>query len=121
MSPSYWPGIPYRSLARFYHVFLPMAYSTMAGVHGRRATLDYLAATVAAVRRRSRHPRIAIHLIGGLSGAMGTRETAGFMRAVADCAPLGYSLYAFPATRPAAWTALTGPLPRRLAGDPGCT
>jgi hypothetical protein len=29
-------------------------------------------------------------------GAMGTTETAGFMRAVADCAALGYSLYAFP-------------------------
>jgi hypothetical protein len=52
---------------------------------------------------------------------MGAGETAGFMRAVADCIPLGYSLYAFPTTRPAAWTALTTPLASPVAGDPPCT
>ena len=118
MSPSYWPTIPYRALARSYDVFLPMAYSTMRGVRGSNATLDYLAATVAAVRAGTRDRNFPIHLIGGLSGAMGAGETAGFMRAVAACVPLGYSLYAFPRTRPAAWTALTGPLP---SGHRRCT
>ncbi len=50
MSPSYWSSTPYRRLARLYDVFLPMAYSTMRGVRGRKATLAYLSATVAAVR-----------------------------------------------------------------------
>ena len=108
MSPSYWPGIPYRALARSYDVFLPMAYSTLRGVHGSRATLAYLSATVAAIRAGTGNPNVPIHLIGGLSGKMGAGETAGFMRAVADSAPLGYSLYAFPGTRRATWTALTG-------------
>jgi hypothetical protein len=49
---------------------------------------------------------------------MGTRETAGFMRAVAACAPLGYSLYEFPITRRATWTALAKP--RASAGDAPC-
>ncbi len=120
MSPSYWPGIPYRSLARFYDVFLPMAYSTLRGVRGNRATLDYLSATVAAVRTGVGNPYVPIHLIGGLSGTMGAKETAGFMRAVADCAPFGYSLYAFPTTRRSAWTALTAPVRAPAAGDPPC-
>jgi hypothetical protein len=106
MSPYYWPHIPYRSLARFYDVFLPMAYSTMRGVRGNAATRAYLSATAAAVRAGTGDPRIPIHLIGGLSRAMGSAETAGFMRAVADSRPFGYSLYSFPTTRRATWAAL---------------
>jgi hypothetical protein len=121
MSPSYWPRIPYRHLSRFYDVFLPMAYSTDRGVRGSKATLAYLSATVAAVRTRTGDPDIPVHLIGGLSGAMGSTETAGFMRAVADCAPLGYSLYAFPTTPRAAWTALTAPQQAYAGTSPACT
>jgi hypothetical protein len=120
MAPSYWPDIPYRALTRFYDVFLPMAYSTYR-VRGSKATLAYLSATVAAIRNGIGNPKIPIHLIGGLSGAMGATETAGFMRAVAACAPLGFSLYAFPSTRRAAWTALTAPVRARVDGDPACT
>lgn len=120
MSPSYWPGIPYRALARSFDVFLPMAYSTYR-VHGSRATLAYLSATVGAVRAASGNPDVPIHLIGGLSGGMGAGETAGFMRAVARCAPLGFSLYAFPRTSRAAWTALTAPVPAPVAGRRSCT
>jgi hypothetical protein len=49
---------------------------------------------------------------------MGAAETAGFMEAVADCAPVGYSLYAFPGTRPLIWSALTAAPP---AGARPCT
>ncbi len=42
---------------------------------------------------------------------LGAKETAGFMQAVADCHPLGYSLYAFSITRQATWTSLTAPPP----------
>ena len=109
MSPSYWPGIPYRPLAHIYDAFLPMAYSTDADIHGRTATLAYLAATVKAIRTRAGNPKLPIHLIGGLSWEMGSSETAGFIAAVADCAPLGYSLYGFPTTRRATWHALSAP------------
>jgi hypothetical protein len=121
MSPSYWPGIPYRALARYYAVFLPMAYSTDRGAQGSTATRSYLAATVAAIRSGTGNPKVPIHLIGGLSGAMGATETAGFMRAVAACSPLGYSLYAFRHTARAAWAALTAPLPAHSARGSRCT
>jgi hypothetical protein len=107
MSPSYWPGIPYRELARSYNVFLPMAYSTLRGVHGGKATRAYLAATVAAIRGSAGAPRLPIHLIGGLSGAMSLKETVAFRHAVTDTRSVGYSLYAFQTTRPAAWRLLT--------------
>lgn len=106
MSPYYWPHIPYRTLARYYDVFLPMAYSTMKGIRGRTATLAYLSATVRSIRASAGNPRIPIHLIGGLGHQMGSGETAGFLRAVKASRPLGYSLYALPATRRAAWSVL---------------
>jgi hypothetical protein len=107
--PKYWPQFPYRQLAGSYNVFLPMAYATDAGVRGIRATSAYNAADVAIIRARTGKPHVPIHLIGGLANAMGTREIAGFMRAVADCSPLGYSLYAFSVTRRATWKALAAP------------
>lgn len=106
MSPSYWPGIPYRELARTYGAFLPMAYSTLRGVRGRRATSSYLTATVAAIRASAGRPSLPVHLIGGLSGSMGPKETAGFMQAVARSRLLGYSLYPFFGTTSAIWKAL---------------
>jgi hypothetical protein len=106
MSPSYWPGIPYSELTRTYDAFLPMAYSTLRGFHGRRATSSYLTATVAAIRASSGKPNLPVHLIGGLSGSMGAKATAGFMQAVARSRLLGYSLYPFFGTTQAAWKAL---------------
>jgi len=104
--PAYWPHFPYRRLARYYRVFLPMAYATDAHVRGKDATRAYNAADVALIRAQTGRPHVPIHLIGGLANAMGPKETAGFMRAVYDCAPLGYSLYDFPLTSRAAWRAL---------------
>ena len=117
--PRYWPRFPYRSLAGYYDVFLPMAYFTDDGVHGSKSTRVYLTADVSDIRTRTGNPGEPIHLIGGIAGSMGAKETAGFMHAVADCAPLGYSLYEFPITRQATWTALRSPLVP-VAGDGLC-
>lgn len=121
MAPSYWPGIPYRKLTRFYDVFLPMAYSTLRGIQGNEPTRAYLSATVDAVRARTGNPDVPIHLIGGLSKTMGRHETTGFTSAVAACAPFGYSLYSFPATRRATWTALAAAARTRGAAHSSCS
>jgi hypothetical protein len=116
--PAYWPGFPYRQLAGYYSVFLPMAYATDAHVRGSNNTRAYDAADIRDIRTRTGNPHVPIHRIGGLAGTMGARETAGFMRAVADCAPLGYSLYEFPITSRTNWTALTS---SRIARGGGST
>ena len=107
--PHYWPHFPYRSLARYYNVFLPMAYATDRHIRGITATRAYDAADIAIIRSRTGKPHVPIHLIGGLANAMGTKEIAGFMGAVGDCEPLGYSLYAFSVTRQTTWKALAAP------------
>jgi hypothetical protein len=107
--PTYWPRFPYRQLARVYNVLLPMAYATDRHIHGIAATRAYDAADIAIIRSRTGRPREPVHLIGGIANRMGAEESAGFMRAVADCSPLGYSLYDFPLTSRVAWQALTAP------------
>jgi hypothetical protein len=107
--PHYWPHFPYRGLARYYDVFLPMAYATNRHVPGSSFTRAYDAADIAIIRTRTGKPQVPIHLIGGLANAMGRREIAGFMQAVADCEPLGYSLYAYSVTRQTTWKALAAP------------
>jgi hypothetical protein len=107
--PHYWRRFPYRAIARLYDVFLPMAYFTDHDLHGARPVRAYLAADVAVIRNRTGNPRVPIHLIGGIAGSMGAADATGFMHAVADCRPLGYSLYAFSVTRQETWQALRGP------------
>jgi hypothetical protein len=106
MSPSYWPGIPYRTLSHYYRAFLPMAYFTLRGIQSRSRTRAFIASTVTDIRAVSGRPKFPIHIIGGLSGSMGAKATAGFMQAVGQTKPAGYSLYAFGQTTPAAWRAL---------------
>jgi hypothetical protein len=106
MSPYYWPGIPYSSLTHYYKAFLPMAYSTMREIHTWRGTRAFLSSTVTAIRTASGNAKFPIHIIGGLSGSMGAKETAGFLQAVARTKPFGYSLYAFGQTTPATWRAI---------------
>jgi len=105
----YWPHFPYRSLARFYDVFLPMAYATNRHITSIEATRAYDAADIAIIRTRTRKPHVPIHLIGGLANAMGSKAVAGFMGAVGDCEPVGYSLYAFSVTPQTTWKALAVP------------
>jgi hypothetical protein len=105
---TYWPQFPYRGLAHFYDAFLPMAYST-SRVSGTARTRAYEAADVAIIRERTGRPHVPVHLIGGIAEYMGPSETAGFVQAVDDCGPVGYSLYDFSTTRPATWQALAAP------------
>jgi hypothetical protein len=116
--PDYWPGFPYRGLARTFDVFLPMAYSTYR-VQGHDATFAYVAASVGAIRAALADRNAAVHPIGGLSGRFGAAEAAGFMDAVAACGSVGYSVYEFPTTRTVAWRALTAPV-RPPPPDSGC-
>jgi hypothetical protein len=105
MSPYYWPEIPYRALTSYYKAFLPMAYSTMREIHTRAGTRDFMASTITDIRAASGNDKFPIHIIGGLAGKMGPKETAGFLKAVSMTKPFGYSLYTFGQTTAATWRA----------------
>lgn len=120
--PGYWPGFPYRELARIYDVIVPMGYYSYRtdGLEGAR---DYTRRNVRIIRRRTEKPRIPIHLIGGLSGDSSRSEVRGFVRAAREHGVLGAGLYDFATTRRGQWAELAAvpvnprqapPLPVRI-------
>ena len=105
LSPTYWPGFPYRELGAVYDVMLPMSYFTYR-VEGMGAVRAYTAKSITIIRKETGRSGIPIHMIGGVADGTSAAEAAGFMAAIARCRPLGYSLYDYFTTSGPAWTKL---------------
>jgi hypothetical protein len=98
-----WPAFPYAALAKYYDVFLPMAYSTFERAKGTRGVYAYTAANVRFVRRATRR---RVHLIGGITDGMRASEEEAVARAARDAGAYGVSLYKYPLYDRGSWDAL---------------
>jgi hypothetical protein len=98
-----WPSFPYAAVARYYDVFLPMAYSSFNRARGARAVYRYTAANVRFVRAATGRP---VHLIGGLTDAMTHAEEVAAIRASRDAGAIGASLYKMRLYDAGSWAAL---------------
>ena len=103
VTPGLWPGFPYRTAARYYDVFLPMAYSSYRA-HGASYVYAYSRANVRYVRAWTGRP---VHLIGGLTDALASGEAAAMVRGARDGGAIGASFYDFAIGQDEAWRALT--------------
>jgi hypothetical protein len=102
--PHYWPGFPYKRLARSFDAFLPMAYFSHYA-HSPRAAYAYARDVMTMIRARTGSPE-PVHIIGGSSKHISAATLAGFVHAASQCGAQGISLYAFPQTSPANWAVL---------------
>src|SRR3954470_24936618 len=102
VSPGLWPGFPYSAVARYYDVFLPMAYSSYRA-HGAAYVYPYSRTNVSTVRALTRRP---VHLIGGLTDALSASEAAAVVRGARDGGAIGASFYDFAIHQDGAWRAL---------------
>lgn len=94
LSPSYWPGFPYKRLARQYDVILPMIYFTWR-VSGYRPVYRYTARCFRIVRRETAQRKFPVHAIGGLADEVNGQEGRAFARAVTHKGAIGAGLYDF--------------------------
>ena len=99
-----WPHFPYAASARYYDVFLPMAYSTLNRARGAAPVYAYTAANVRFVRRATHRP---VHLIAGLTNAMTASEQSAAARAARDTGAVGASFYKYPLYNRGSWAALS--------------
>jgi hypothetical protein len=99
-----WPAFPYAAIAKYYDVFLPMAYSTFNRARGATRVYRYTASNVRFVQRATGKP---VHVIGGLTNAMTHAEQAAVARASRDSGAIGASLYKFPLYDAGSWAALS--------------
>jgi hypothetical protein len=114
LDPAYWPGFPYRALARSFDVFLPMTYFAY-GPNGARGRVDTLS-DVALIRSRSNDSTAPIHVIGGLASLARPAELSAFANTALACGVLGMSLYDFTGTRADQWATLS-----RITSSPAVT
>jgi len=100
----YWPGFPYAQTARYFDVFLPMAYFTFR-VHGAGAVRSYVGRNISTIKSivGSDTP---VHPIGGEADHATASEVAAYVRAARAGGAIGASLYDFNGTTPAAWSQL---------------
>ena len=102
IAPGLWPGFPFRALAPYYDVFLPMAYSTLRGA-GAGFVYAYTRANVGFLRSATGRP---VHLIAGLSDGLSGSEAAAAMRGARASGAIGASFYDFSLSLDATWAAL---------------
>jgi hypothetical protein len=98
-----WPAFPYAAAARYYDVFLPMAYSTFNRARGARQVYAYTLANVRFVRAATHRP---VHVIGGTTDLMTRHEQAAVARAARDAGAVGASLYKYRLYDAGSWAAL---------------
>lgn len=101
----YWPNFPYETVATYYDVVLPMAYSSYRA-HGQAETHDYIAECFQILREASGDSSIPVHIIGGLARSYTQKETQGFINAAREYGALGASVYDLATTNADSWSAL---------------
>lgn len=109
VNQQYWPEFPWRKIAPFYDVWLPMAYWTnrSSGSEWREAR-RYTAENIRRVRSNLDDPRAAVHVIGGIGDSAGAGDYLGFVRAARTRTAVGWSVYDYVTTSSAAWPTLSG-------------
>jgi len=102
---TYWPRFPFKTVAKYYNVIVPMGYYTYHGdgyANAYRDTRDNLRI----VREQTGRPTIPIHVVAGLASASSGSETLAYVRAVRESGCLGGSMYDWPTTNDVDWKAL---------------
>lgn len=110
MRPSWWPNFPWREIAPFYDVWIPMSYSSYRGTDPQ-TTYRWNLHNILETRVRVGDPNLPIHMAGGIADNL--PHVDAFVAAVRDGLSLGGGLYDLHTTRPEAW-----PVLRHMRAEP---
>lgn len=105
VNPNYWPGYPWKELAPYYDVWMPMAYWTNRTGDWRSA-YDYIATNISRVRSHLGQPEAAVHPVGGIGDKTTVADLDGMVRATAEGQTIGGSIYDYRTTLPEHWATL---------------
>jgi hypothetical protein len=101
LNPVLWPSFPYRQLAPFIDVWMPMVYYTFRSGPLRNA-YTYSVENVKLLRTRVGGD-VPVHIVGGIADLTTTTDIVDLRRAARTTHALGWSLYDFVTTSSAAW------------------
>ena len=107
VNADFWPQFPWRMLARFYDVWLPMSYWTNRNSDsGYKEGFKYTDENIRRLRNNLNQKDAPVHAIGGIADTALINDYAGFLRAVQKDDAIGWSIYDYSTTVSTAWPRL---------------
>ena len=103
----FWPAFPYREIAPFYDVWMPMSYwSNRTAASGYRDAYRYTKENVDRLRNDLGLPDARVHPIGGIADRTSAADVEAFKRAVTAVHGIGGSIYDWQTTAAGLWSRL---------------
>jgi hypothetical protein len=118
LNTTLWPDFPYRAVARYTDVWMPMSYYTYRSQEsGLRSAYRYTVDSVDRLRRHIGNPDVPVHVIGGLAEDSTPDDYLDMARAARATHAVGWSIYDYATTGSWSWPYLRGevPVPTTLA------
>jgi hypothetical protein len=113
-----WPSFPWRELAPYYDVWLPMAYWSVRNEEsGYKNGYTYVEESVRRLRANVGEPEALVHPIGGIGDGITEGELREYLRALTDTDALGGSIYDYRTMNGGHWGVLRG-MEAALAAEP---
>jgi hypothetical protein len=109
INPAFWPGHPWRAMAPYYDVWMPMGYwGNRTPESGWRDGYRYTTENIDLIRRLTGQPGAVVHPVGGVGTDVTPGEVDGMVAAARDRGAIGGSIYDYLTTYDALWPALQG-------------
>jgi hypothetical protein len=118
LNTTLWPDFPYRGVAKYTDVWMPMSYYTYrSNESGLRNAYRYTVDSVNRLRRHLGNEHAPVHVIGGLAEDSTPDDYLDLERAAKATGAVGWSVYDYATTGSWAWPYLRGdvPVPTTLA------
>ena len=111
VNPALWPRFPYKRLAKYVDVWMPMAYWTYRD-GDYRDPYRYTEESIRRLRANLGDKKAMMHPIGGLAAESTAQDYDAFLRAVYDTDSVGWSVYDYSTTFTSVWPQMrTGGVP----------
>jgi hypothetical protein len=109
LNTTLWPDFPYRGVAKYVDLWMPMSYYTFRSTDsGLRNAYRYTVDSVTRLRARLGNPKAPVHLIGGLAEDSTPDDYLDMTRAAKATNALGWSVYDYATTDSWSWPYLRG-------------
>jgi hypothetical protein len=108
LNPAYWPRFPWRTLSRYYQVWMPMAYWSNRSDPAWSDPYRYITENISRVRAALGERCAAVSVVGGYGVEVPTAAYAAMARAARDRGAIGVSVFDWETTPGPSWVPLAG-------------
>jgi hypothetical protein len=107
VNANFWPDFPWRKIADFYDVWLPLSYWTNRNTDsGYRDAFRYTDENIRRLRANIGKADAPVHVVGGIGDKATAQDYDGFVRAARAQKAIGWSAYNYSVTARTAWSHL---------------